>query len=910
MPSRLSPRFLSLLLTLLLSWQAVVTNAQTLPKGVQRVTATQGITEYRLPNGLKVLLFPDPSKPTALVNVTYLVGSRHENYGETGMAHLLEHMLFKGTPKHKNIPQEFSRRGMTLNGITTADYTTYFEQFEASDDNLKWAIAMEADRMVNSYVARKDLDSEMTVVRNEFENGENSPGAVMYKRMQSVMFDWHNYGKVPIGNRSDIENVRIENLQAFYRTYYQPDNAVVMVAGKFDAARTLQWIANAFNPIAKPKRRLPVHWTVEPTQDGERSFVVRRQGDVQIVEVGYHTPSSLHPDSMALRFVASILADGANSRLQKQLVDSGQAVGVYQGQPDSLDPGATKFGAVVKKDAPLEPVRDALVSAVESFYLTPPTPEEMARVRRDVSNGMTQLLSAPESLALELTSSIAQGDWRLFFQAHDQAAQLSAEQVTAAAQRYLRRDNRTVGTFVPEDAPQRAAVPSAPSSAEVLRGFKPQSVAVANEVFDPSHANIDARTIRKRVGGVELALLPKKNRGETVSVALALHLGNESALFGKQMISHLTDEMLVRGTTQFTRQQLSDEFSRLNISGGLFNFTTTRQHLNEALRLVAHVLRDPSFPEAEFETLRTLAITVTQAGRQEPQAVAQQAMAKHLNRYPSGDWRAPMSVEDTIAQLKATSLEDVRAFHRDLYGASKAELSIVGDFEPDEAQQVVGEALGQWQSKTPYERISTQRFDPPVKRQMVNTPDKENGFYLASLPLDLRDDDADFPALVTGVYLFGGAGLDSRLLQRIRQKEGWSYSGNAGLSVGSVDRDAQFSIAAIAAPQNLEHVESAVQEELERVRQQGFTAQEVAGAQSSLLQKSLQSRTQDENLAAEWTDYLYLGRSFAWGKALSDKIQALTPAQVNDAWRRAIDPAKLSVVIAGDQSKFKSSSAP
>ena len=909
MPARLNSRFLSLLLSaflfLLAAGENAKASAQALPKGMTQVTATEGITEYRLANGLKVLLFPDASKPTALVNVTYLVGSRHENYGETGMAHLLEHMLFKGTPKHKNIPQEFSRRGMNVNGITTADYTTYFELFQASDDNLKWAIGMEADRMVNSYVARKDLDSEMTVVRNEFENGENAPGAVMYKRMQSVMFDWHNYGHAPIGNRSDIENVRIENLQAFYRTYYQPDNAVLLVAGKFDAARTLQWITDAFGPIAKPKRSLPVQWTVEPTQDGERSFVVRRQGDIQIVEVAYHTPSALHADSIAMRLAASILTDTPNGRLYQQLVDSGQAIGVYTDSLDSVAPGAIKFRAIVKKEAALEPVRDALIAAVESFYTTPPTPQEMERVRRNFSNDMEQTLNSPDRLAMALTNAIAQGDWRLLFQTRDQAAQLTAAQIAAATQRYLRRDNRTVGTFVPEDAPQRADIPTAPTLADVMKDFQPRAAAAANEVFDPSHANIDARTLRSRVGGVELALLPKKNRGEAVSVVLALHMGDEKSLFGQQITSQLADHMLMRGTSQFTRQQLADEFSRLKMAGGLFHFTTTRANLNDALRLVAHVLREPSFPEVEFENLRTLAITATQAERQEPQAVAQQAMAQHFNRYPRGDWRAYIDPDETIAQLQSASLDAVRAFHRDLYGASKAELSIVGDFDPDQAAQVIAQTLGQWANTTPYQRIATPYVETAAKRQTLHTPDKENGIYVAGLSLNLRDDDPDFPALVAGTYLFGGPGLDSRLLQRIRQKEGWSYAGDANLIVGSVDRAAKFSIAAIAAPQNLERVEKAVGEELERVRQQGFSADEVAGAKTALLQMNLQARAQDENLAAEWTGYLFLGRSFAWDKAFTDKIAALTPADVNAAWRRAIDPAKLSVVLAGDQSKFK-----
>src|SRR5207237_226376 len=168
-------------------------------------------------NGLRVLLFPDQSKPTVTVNITYLVGSRSEGYGEAGMAHLLEHMAYKGSPKHPNVPQELSAHGARYNGSTFFDRTNYFETVPATDANLEWALDLEADRMVNSFMAKKDLESEMTVVRNEFESGENNPFSVLYKRVVSTAFDWHGYARTAIGARSDIENVPIERLQACYR---------------------------------------------------------------------------------------------------------------------------------------------------------------------------------------------------------------------------------------------------------------------------------------------------------------------------------------------------------------------------------------------------------------------------------------------------------------------------------------------------------------------------------------------------------------------------------------------------------------------------------------------------------------------------------------------------------------------
>jgi zinc protease len=233
----------------------------------QKVTTVEGITEYRLQNGLRVLLFPDQSKQTITVNITYMVGSKHENYGETGMAHLLEHLVFKGTPKHPNIPQELTEHGASPNGTTWYDRTNYFETFNATEENLKWALDLESDRMINSYIAKKDLDTEMTVVRNEFEMGENDPSSVLEERVTSTAFLWHNYGKSTIGSRADLENVPIDRLQAFYRKYYQPDNAVLVVAGKIDEPKTLEMVNQYFGTVPKPARESPGTYTSDPVQE-------------------------------------------------------------------------------------------------------------------------------------------------------------------------------------------------------------------------------------------------------------------------------------------------------------------------------------------------------------------------------------------------------------------------------------------------------------------------------------------------------------------------------------------------------------------------------------------------------------------------------------------------------------------
>ena len=876
-----------------------------LPKGVTLGASVEGITEYRLPNGLKVLLFPDASRPSVTVNVTYLVGSRHENYGETGMAHLLEHLLFKGSKKNPDITRQFADRGMDFNGTTSLDRTNYYEVFQASTANLDWALQMEADRMTGSFIAKKDLDSEMTVVRNEFESGENSPSGVLVKRMQSIAYDWHSYSRSTIGNRSDIENVRIANLQAFYRTWYQPDNAVLLVAGKFDADATLAKIARLFGAIPKPTRTLPAFWTVEPTQDGERSFAVRRQGDVQIVMLGYKVPSSLHDDSDVMAFASSILGDVPTGRLHKQLVETGKASQVFSFGETGYAPGLQFVGAVIKKGEPVEPVRAALTEAVETFGATPPTLEEMARIRRMYENDMERSLNDPQRVGVALSETIALGDWRLFFTGRERIKTITPDEVAGVAKRYFRRDNRVTGTFLPEDAPLRAVIPPAPSVESILKTFTPKASTLVSEDFEPTQENILKRTELTTARGVKLALLPKKNRGEAVTVDLRQHMGDEQNLFGKGAVPELTGAMLMRGTSRYTREQLSDQFDRLKIAGGLTHFQTTREHLAEALRLVAHVLKEPVFPAPEFEQLRRQSLVALEASRSEPQAVAARALARHFDQYPKGDVRHANSFDDDLAELTAARLDDLRAHHREFYGTVPAEMAIVGDFDAKAIVPLVDELFGAWKAPANFAPVLRRYADVAPLKTTLNTPDKENGFYTARLNLDLNIDDPDYPALTLANYIFGEGGLRSRLMDRIRQKDGLSYGGGSQLEAGDLDRAGAFGISAIAAPQNLQRLDGAIRAELARAVKDGFTATELAGAKSGLMQQRQQTRADDGALAAGWTSYLYRGRTYEWSRQFEAKLMSVTLPQLNAAFRKAIDPGKLSVVMAGDLDKVK-----
>ncbi len=879
--------------------------APSLPPGVTRGGAVEGVDEYRLANGLQILLYPDKTKPTTTVNITYKVGSRMENYGETGMAHLLEHLMFKGSTGFPHPEQEFGRRGFRNNGSTNYDRTNYFSTFEAGDGNLRWALAREADAMVHSFISRKDLDSEMTVVRNEYERGENSPGSVLEKRLVAAMYEWHNYGKETIGARSDIENVSIPHLQAFYRLYYQPDNAVLIVAGSFDEARTLRWIAQDFGKIPKPTRKLPQLWTVEPVQDGERSVTVRRKGDSQLVMVGYHVAAERSHDDAPVGVAGEILGGTPNGRLYHELVEGGLATNVFEEQMSLYDPGIVIFGARVKPGDSLERARDRLIEVVENtFTAKPPSDEEMTRVRRESETAVERILADPEEFGVTLSESIAQGDWRLFFVDRDRTEQVTVKEVAAAAQRYFVRDNRTVGLFIPEDQPRRAEIPAPLHVAEILKDFKPRAAVAAGEEFEPTQENIDARTRLASLGDLKIALLAKKTKGQTVNVAMDFRFGDLASMQGKATARDLTGAMIGRGTGKLTRQQIADEMTRLKMTGSVFDFQTTRENLAEALKLSAAVVREANFPAPEFEQLKREIVTSLQARLSDPDALSRDALQKHFDRYPPGDPRHFLSMQERIDAVNAATLEQTRAFYAQFWGTSRGQIAIVGDFDADAAQQELGSLFPDWKSRAPFAEILREPAQVAPTRIFIDTPDKENATYRARVALDLRDDDPDAPALLlANEILGGGSGLHSRLVDRVRQKDGLSYGIGSGISVNGKDRAASWGFGASAAPQNIDRVEADVREEIDRLLRDGFAKDEVEDARKGVLQERMVARSDDGTVAMGWVSNLDLGRSFEFSRQLEDRIRALTPEQMQQAVRRYLDPQAMTVVIAGDAHK-------
>ena len=880
-----------------------------------KVTTVEGITEYALANGLRVLLFPDASKPTVTVNITYLVGSRHEGYGETGMAHLLEHMAFKGSTRHRNIPAELTVHGSRPNGSTWFDRTNYFETVPATDVNLRWALDLESDRMVNSFIAKKDLESEFSVVRNEFEAGENSPDAVLEERVMSTAYLWHGYGRSTIGSKEDIEQVPIDRLQSFYKRYYQPDNAVLAVAGKFDPAATLTLIEQTFGAIPRPVRSLErgnvlyKTYTVEPPQDGERFVILRRVGDAPVVMAGYHVPAGSHPDFAAVEVLARVLGDQPSGRLYKALVDTKLAANI-QSWAYQLDEPAMLFAvANLRANGSADSARTAMELTLNAAASSPMTAEEVSRAKTVILKNMELLLANSERVGFALSEWAAMGDWRLLFLHRDRVERVTPADVQRVAAAYLKPSNRTTGVFTPTEKPDRSTIPLVASVPQMVAGYTGHAAVQAGEVFDASPANIDARTTHATLAnGMQLTLLPKKTRGGSVYAQLVLRYGDLASLTNTATTSAVTASMLSRGTMALTRQQVKDSLdklkARVSIGGGGNNVVATiesnRENLPAVLSLVASELRTPRFDATEFDKLKQEQLAALEATKSEPQSKAIIAVQQRMSPFPHGHPLHTNSTEEDIADVSATTLEDVKKFHQDFFGASSADLSIVGDVDAAAITTTANTLFGDWATPRPFARLV--RLAPVVDSTtiVIETPDKANAILVAAQNVALRDDDPDYPAMALANFMLGGGFLNSRLATRLRQQEGLSYGVGSQLQVAALDRSGTWLAFAIYNPQNVDRLTVALHDEMNKALTGGFTAAEVAAAKPGLLQQRLQSRANDQELVGTLISRRYAGRTMAYDTKYEAAVNALTADQVNTTMRKYLDPSKISIVRAGD----------
>lgn len=899
----------NLILFFLLAWTAI---GFAQPKFVGNV---EGIKEYRLDNGLKVLLIPDASQSNVVVNIVYNVGSRHEGYGEKGMAHLLEHMLFKSTKNLGDIKAMLSEKGGAANGTTWYDRTNYYEVFPSTDENLKWSLEMEADRMINATILQSDLDKEFSVVRNEFEIGENDPSAVLNERIVSTAYLWHNYGNSTIGSKEDIERVKASTLRVFYEKYYQPDNATLVIGGKFDEKKALEYVNQFFSVIPKPTRVLSTTYTVEPAQDGERYVELKRNGDVQVIGALYHTAAYADADFPAIDALSEILTADPSGYIYKALIDSQKATSIYSWQPNVRDPSFLYFGVSLGKDKSLDEAKSIFLAELDKIATRTYTEQDLSRAKAKLLKQIENIKNNTIGQSINLTEIIGAGDYKLFFIYRDAVERLSLDDIQRVAKKYFIASNRTLGVFIPEKEAERVK-PKEYSEEEILAltvNYKGKALEEDVAAFEASIPNIEKNlTVKPLASGMKLATLNKAIKGKKVIASFRFPVGTLTSLKGKSTAASIMASMLNAGTTTKTKEQIQDELDQLKSQVSFFfngqtlgvNVSSYEGQFEQTMNLVKEMLSGATFPDGEFKKVIDENKTSLEAQKSDPQSIVFGQIANRTSKYPKDHIFYTGTPEENIAELNKVTLAQVKDLYKTL-GSNNGYGTVISGLSPAKAEEIVKNTFGGWTSKSAYQKVMPSYFATNATVEKVNTPDKENAGLVAQMNFEMDKKSPDYPAMEMVDAILGSGGfLSARIPMRLREKEGISYGAGSFVRIPEDNKAASWLVYAFFNPKFQEKVDAAVREEISKAIKEGFTQEELDANKKSWATSRKTSLGSDGYLSNGLINpTLLYGTSLSEFDNLETKVQALTLDEVNAALRKYIDPDKLVFLYAGDFNK-------
>jgi zinc protease len=868
------------------------------PAQPQFVRAHRGIQEFMLANGLKVLLVENHAAPVISTLIVYRVGSRNEAVGYTGSTHFLEHMLFKGTPTFNKasgtqIAQTLQAQGARFNATTWLDRTNYFETLPA--DKLDLALRLEADRMRNSFIADADRKSEMSVVRNELERGENNPDRVMWQQLFSNAFQAHPYHHPTIGWRSDVEGVPTARLKKFYQDFYYPDNATLILVGDFETKTALEMVNQHFGPLQASKEPIPQVYTQEPPQQGERRFTLQRPGQLGIVNMGFRVPPLAHADSYALDMLDNVLSKGVTSRLYQALVEKQIAVSASSSNVQLRDPGLFVISAKMASGMSHEQTEKALWQVIENLQKTPLTQTELDKVKAQIKAQVSFNRHGTLELASDLGEYEAMADWRYMVSYLDNIAKVTPADVQRVAKTYFLPQNRTVGWFVPKAADE-VKVNSHDTVYQQIAADATDKVAESQK---------KAPIQRLPLGKNGSLIIQENHLDQTVAIHGTLLAGSVNDPKGKAGLAMLTADMLDQGTRKLDKLALAKKLesmgSNLSIGASLERVEITgsclAENLSETLDLLFEMLKEPAFPAAEFAKLKKQTADRLKQRLDNTDALASNLLNTAL--YPAGHPRA-VPLENLMQEVEKLSLDDVKNFYKQHYGSNQMVLTVVGDVEANKLTAQAQSAIKDWKNDNSTEidvpDINSQKQG---KRIVKTLKDKANVSIAMGIQTDLKLGTADyFPAILAN-HALGQSSLSSRLGLRVRDELGltygiFSYFTDPGRSAGP------WLVGVTTAPENVEKTIEASKDVIRKYLKEGISARELELGKSALIGSYLVGLSTNPNLADRLSDIAFYNLGDDYISQRRKQIEAVTLDQVNAAIGKYFDPDHLTTVIVGN----------
>ncbi len=917
--------------------------------------ADDGIERGWLPNGLKLILKEVHTAPVVAFQVWYDVGSRNEHDGVTGASHLLEHMLFKGTPTlgKGEISRLLNRVGARSNAFTSYDYTCYWETL--ASEHLELAMRIESDRMVNSLIPDPERQAEMSVVRSELEGRENDSSSVLNREVQSIAYQSHAYQRPIIGWRSDVEGMSTDTIREYYRTHYMPNNAVIVIVGDFETAEAMRLIKKYFGPIP-PGKLPPKVITTEPRQRGERRVRVRKEGTTWYVQMAFHGPRLIDEDTYAMDVLDGILSSGRASRLYQGLVETQLAMRAGSGSWTPKDPGLFELYATVRQGVEVEKVEQALLEQVALAKDTLPTTEELARVKNQIEAAYIFQKDSVTAQGNSLGGHQILHSYEYVNTYVDRIARVTAEDVQRVARKYLTEDNRTVGIFEPIAPAGRPGPPGpgaggpaprwrfhdtlwqGPKATAVLplphagsAGFEPAGYDTPSPRWrphEPAHysaspapaaavlplpgslitAGPSGRTAPTRTvlpNGM-VVIVQENHANTTIAVSGHLHTGGVFDPPDKPGLAGFTGALLSRGTKSRTSLELAQTTESVGASVGVgggrpattnFGGACLTKHFDIILDVLSDELRNPSFPEDEVEKLRNQALAGLQQSLDDTGDRARRAFLRRI--FPDAHPYSVPSFEEAVEAVKARTRQDVVDFYDKHYGPDTAAIIIVGDVQTDEAIAKVKQYFGDWKpvGRTREVNIPDAPLQKETVREIIPMMDKSQVDIILGHWGGVKRKDPDFYAVTLMNFVLGGDATTSRLGAKTRDELGLVYSIYCYSRTyrGRADWRTMLGVN----PQNVDKAVAAALDTIKRYKSEGPTQTEFDEALAYITGSYPVALETNRAVASELllAEYYDLGLDYI--NRHNDLYRQVTLEQVREATKKYLHPEAHTLVIAG-----------
>ena len=865
--------------------------------GFEFVKESGGIKEYTMTsNGLRVLLKQDNTAPVATFMVTYEVGSRNEAIGYTGSTHLLEHLMFKGsrkfnTKKGNSVFQTLQSLGARMNATTWLDRTNYFAVLPS--EHLETLIEIEADRMRNAYIKEEDRQSEMTVVRNEFERGQNSPSGVLDENIWATAYQAHPYHHSTIGWKEDIENVSIERLREFYDTFYWPNNATAIAIGDFTEKEALSMIKKHFGKIRKSTKPIPEVYTAEPKQEGIRTITLKRAGQQGIVGVAHKTPAATHPDAPAFMVLSSILSSGKNSRFYKNITDKGLTTSVYIWDSLFRDPGLFTVYANLSPDVDHKTVEKAVVDEYEKIKKDGVSDEE-------VKNAQTQLIASMKfrqdgsyAIASGLNEAIASGDWTLYTTYDEKIGTVTKEDVQRIVKEYFKEDLSTIGYFIPLGAGGQNK--KLATSAKDLEKMKLKHYSEEEELL--SSKVVDSEPVE----GIRLLTL---KRGSGVVTLTGSMLGGDIYASGNARTADMVAAMLDQGTTNMTKFEISAKLESAGARLGFFNGQArvgfSGKFLSEDTKMVfdllADQLKNPLFAEEDLNKVKKRQVANYKRSKESTRGNATNNMLKAF--YGTDHQNSPTDPDKAIEEIKKITPKNLKDFHLKNYGAGTMVIVAVGDVDHNSLESLIKEGFGGWKKSPLKEKKETGKANKASDKVYVTMQDKTSTDFLVGTALGIDRYHPDYLPLYVATHTLGG-NFSARLMQTVRVKEGLTYGINSSMRGFGNGNDGYWMVGGTFSPKLLSKGESSTLREIKKWAEEGITQKELDITKSTLTGGFQVGFDSTGGLAGGILDAIIVHGDLTYLDSYPERIKAITLDEANTAISKYIFFDDLYQVAAG-----------